>query len=47
MTGTSDLSHILDTPIIRDESQRRSVAQRFIDGGAADLLEMVGLEDAS
>lgn len=43
MTNIADLSHILDMPIIRDEGQRRSTAQRFIDGGARDLLDMVGL----
>lgn len=41
----TDLSHILEGPIRTDPAQRRSTAQRFIDGGASDLLDMVGLGD--
>lgn len=47
MTTIEELGRILDAPIPRDEFARRSTAQRFIDGGASDLLDMVGLGEFS
>lgn len=43
MTTFETLGRILDAPIRQDPWERRSTAQRFIDGGASDLLEMLGL----
>ena len=45
MTTIEELGRILDAPIRQDPWERRSTAQRFIDGGASDLLDMVGLGD--
>ena len=45
MTTFETLGRILDAPIRHDDAERRSTAQRFIDGGASDLLDMVGLGD--
>ena len=46
----TDLSHILEGPIRVDPAQRRSTAQRFIDGAPSDLdmlLDMAGLGEFS
>ena len=38
--------HILDSSTVMDPDAVASVTRRFIEHGAADLLPMLGLEDA-